>query len=171
MTELKCEDAVPVGRFEPSFVVERLLTRLNPRMEETFCEECDRQFPHSKALIQHYNYSNQHICLRCNFRYITWDDFLDHRSGSKNHWVCKGCELDFHGQAALRQHNVDQHHYCEDCGRLFNTESNLTAVGNPVDPVETMALAYQDCSTPKPTCHGTCPAMDVTSKSSQPTRR
>ena len=96
--------------------------------------------------MQHYNHSNRHICLRCNFRFNTWDDFLEHQSESENHAECEDCQVDFPSRAALRQHYVDDpsHHFCEDCGKHFGTQGNLTAVGILVDVTEVMVLAHPD---------------------------
>lgn len=97
--------------------------------------------------MQHYHYSNSHVCLRCNFRFATWEDFLEHRSDSENHADCEDCQIDFEGLAALRHHFVNdpKHHYCQPCSRHFDTPNNLKAVGVPVDHAKNRASAHEDC--------------------------
>jgi len=68
----------------------------------SYCDRCERSFPHYRALEQH-------------------------KEDSDAHWPCDDCDRDFSSHDARQQHytNSGSHHYCEDCDRHFRNENDL----------------------------------------------
>ncbi|KAH9989521.1 hypothetical protein BJV77DRAFT_1069463 [Russula vinacea] len=100
------EDAHPAGPVGPGLNSPRSYTLLysDPRPSMSYCDRCERSFPHDRALEQH-------------------------KEDSNSHWPCDDCDRDFSSYEARQQHytNSGSHHYCEECDRHFRNENNLHA--------------------------------------------
>lgn len=74
------------------------------------CEECDRGFPHPRALEQHF------------------DDSTVHRYDEYPEYECESCYDTFMSIYERELHHIEDHYYCKDCRRFFQNENNLNQV-------------------------------------------
>lgn len=74
------------------------------------CHCCDRFFHSVKAVNQHMDACNH------------WDS--DDESG----YECDDCYDTFAEENDLRQHEVDEHYYCNSCDRYFNSRNGIKNV-------------------------------------------
>jgi len=76
----------------------------------SYCNLCDRSFPHWAAY-------NQHI-----------ENSAAHRSHGS--YECQFCDRDFYSEQSRHQHYCSSHssRYCVDCKRTFMNENNLMQV-------------------------------------------
>ena len=101
-----------------------------------YCDVCDRYFPSPVALGQHLRMSDRHMydCRRCEKHMNASHALAQHVRDSARHHVCGACDLDFETGDGLATHEESEHNMCPECGRYFDTPSNLFHVSRP-DPI------------------------------------
>src|ERR1700722_6587135 len=92
----------------------------------TYCERCDRYFPHNSALAQHKSDSSRHnICYDCRFDFPTFIGLKEHWVQSPRHHYCQRCSEHFEDEDDLDQHYRDYHYYCGPCAKFFKDDLGL----------------------------------------------
>ncbi|KAF8487834.1 hypothetical protein JB92DRAFT_1478803 [Gautieria morchelliformis] len=90
----------------------------------SYCDRCDRNFPHQRALWQHEEDSaRHHVCRSCYEDFTTWADLKEHYVQS--HYYCQFCNKLFDSEEILEEHDDDVHYPCSFCGTTFNSERGL----------------------------------------------
>ncbi|KAH9168393.1 hypothetical protein EDB89DRAFT_1992280 [Lactarius sanguifluus] len=90
-----------------------------------YCDQCERWFPHDRALEQHKEDSNSHwICDDCNLDLENDDALRQHFIQSRNHYYCKECNH-FGFEESRRQHMNDRHWYCTVHDLVFKSVAGL----------------------------------------------
>ncbi|CDO76264.1 hypothetical protein BN946_scf184470.g22 [Trametes cinnabarina] len=91
-----------------------------------WCDRCDRYFSSEHALWQHEENSSMHnICRECNKDFASPWALKQHYVQSPRHPYCQVCEILFDAWDELDDHYNEDHHFCDDCRRIFNSESGL----------------------------------------------
>ena len=108
-----------------------------------YCEVCERYFPSDVALAQHNLMSEIHNydCWRCKRHLESRHALAQHVRDSARHHVCDACDVDFETEDGLEEHKESEHNACRECGRYFDTPSNLFHVRRP-DPSSSCAACY-----------------------------
>ncbi|KAF2113010.1 hypothetical protein BDV96DRAFT_579575 [Lophiotrema nucula] len=95
------------------------------------CVRCDRSFRSQQALRQHLRDSyNHHPCNGCGLDCHSWDDIVEHCRIEGCRTFCQGCDegdgsLWVPDSRAYWEH-VEEENVCTQCGRHFDSPSNLT---------------------------------------------
>ncbi|KAA1478130.1 hypothetical protein DENSPDRAFT_787681 [Dentipellis sp. KUC8613] len=90
----------------------------------TYCDRCDRYFPHDAALYQHERDSSNHnICYDCDIDFTTWKGLKEHWVQSRIHDYCQHCDRHFTSSRALQNHLDRDHYYCATHGKSYKTEA------------------------------------------------
>ncbi|KZT69383.1 hypothetical protein DAEQUDRAFT_669706 [Daedalea quercina L-15889] len=92
----------------------------------SYCDRCDRYFPHMRALEQHEQNSAAHnICYFCCKDFATSYQLKQHWAASPRHHYCQYCNEHFDSQCDLEEHYEEKHYYCSACRKIFNEALGL----------------------------------------------
>ncbi|KAI1654374.1 hypothetical protein F4813DRAFT_392880 [Daldinia decipiens] len=86
----------------------------------------------------------EHECDRCSRFFNSRSAVVNHMS-AKNHWFyeCGICDKTWPTEELVKEHEVKQHFYCNDCNREFNTYNNIKMVSWTIHyPVPNFDLGY-----------------------------
>jgi hypothetical protein len=94
----------------------------------SFCDRCDRYFPHEQALEQHLAASPAHwLCEECDIDFTSAKGREQHYIQSKRHYYCRACSRHAPNAQKLLDHCRSYHYYCTSCDKFFNNQSDLDA--------------------------------------------
>ncbi|KAI5118107.1 hypothetical protein M0805_003461 [Coniferiporia weirii] len=92
----------------------------------TYCDRCNRWFPHDRALEQHERDSvNHQICYECNRDFPTWTGLKEHYVQSRHHHYCQRCDKHFNTDNGFINHSVSKHYFCVEHRRTWDTAEGL----------------------------------------------
>ena len=114
-----------------------LKRHLQTSSSHEYCHPCQRAFNSSQSYKSHLtNSSSHHICQLCpegwDFREL--EEWQDHMT--EEHCYCWICHEQFATDWALKRHDSDVHNMCEQCGRYFESISNLKQVSQTSSSLE-----------------------------------
>lgn len=92
----------------------------------SYCERCDRWFPHEAALQQHVaNSGNHNYCHRCERDFPSYQAREQHIRSSRAHALhnCPKCNEFFFDDETFFNHLHANHHHCRQCGRYFGSRA------------------------------------------------
>ncbi|KAI1210071.1 uncharacterized protein F4807DRAFT_423720 [Annulohypoxylon truncatum] len=94
------------------------------------CGTCWKEFRSDQARQQHmdafYHHAPEHECDTC-FRFFHSFSAVVNHMNAKNHWQykCNDCDDSFLSKEWLRDHEVEDHFYCDPCKRYFSCYNNI----------------------------------------------
>ncbi|KAF9260837.1 hypothetical protein L218DRAFT_871531 [Marasmius fiardii PR-910] len=92
----------------------------------TYCQRCDRHFPHWEALYQHKRDSGRHwVCGDCDKDFASFHALQQHYVQSPRHSYCQRCDDHFDDDDELEEHYLDEHHFCPKCRQFFTNQYGL----------------------------------------------
>ncbi|KAI1136434.1 hypothetical protein F5Y05DRAFT_415203 [Hypoxylon sp. FL0543] len=89
------------------------------------CGTCGRKFETVQARQQHMDAvghsSLKFGCVTCSKSFASTGAARDHMD-AKNHWGydCKRCDETFPTKEEVKEHEIEDHYFCDDCDRQFN---------------------------------------------------
>lgn len=85
-----------------------------------YCDLCDRSFGTNYSLQQHQEASERHrrYCDDCEKEFDTERALTQHYIQSLRHAYCRFCKEHFDDDDDLKDHNNEQHGYCESCNKV-----------------------------------------------------
>ena len=102
----------------------------------SYCDRCDRYFPHDRALWQHEEDSSfHHICRECDKDFPEWIGLKEHYVQSRRHHYCQSCNELFPSAESLEDHWETEHWYCASCRKVYfscNTRERQTLTPNVI---------------------------------------
>lgn len=136
---------------------------VNPETSSFVCRSCVRGFNTNQGAIQHCRHARTHQgewCERCEWLFVTNQALSSHLCHSSRHNVCDNCHLDFNAAGDLKDHGVEVHHMCVECGNYFSNRNNLWQVGISSNPWSSTRQPRSDrtdlCPNSAPTSPSSC---------------
>jgi transcription elongation factor Elf1 len=102
-----------------------------------YCKDCNRTFPSAASLEAH---KPIHWKLPCNLCGDSVAAAEMHQHKKSKHQVCTICRCVYLNQAELDQHHINQHFFCKDCDRYFDSRNNIKQVFSHPPPTQTSTL-------------------------------
>ena len=83
-----------------------------------YCDQCERKFPHDRALEQHKDSKFHWACDDCDLNFGSYNDLRQHYIQDSDHHYCKECDKDFNSEGSRRKHMDAKHWYCREHDRV-----------------------------------------------------
>lgn len=81
---------------------------------------CERYGFTPRSYARHVRESSNHnICDVCEIDFATYARLQSHWRESPNHDYCQYCDEHFNSYVDHIMHKREEHHYCEECDRVF----------------------------------------------------
>lgn len=119
-----------------------------------YCPPCNRDFASNDAIHQHFRTSNRHLddyCRPCGRWFSNYQGLQNHCKNSREHkqlvfkYECSNCYWWCNDYEDLVSHKVQQHHWCKDHDKYFQSTNNLKAHMN--------SKAHVTATISCPNCH------------------
>lgn len=92
------------------------------------CTLCERYFCHEAAFYEYCRWISRYAwCERCAWVFVSASAKDTYHQESNTYYICSICPQlpDFEDGEELKDHRVDFHHYCPDCGIYCNSKKQL----------------------------------------------